>query len=109
MPPCLAAGARPGTGLPCQASDAAASPMTKTFRRLGTERSLSTLTRPAPSDSALSHDAGGPKHRLRVSALVRDNNTLCVNVLALAVQKSFGADPFDLLLCAHRELLGKRR
>src|ERR1700730_1372897 len=36
MPPCLPAGARPGTGLPCQASDAAASPMTKTFRRLGT-------------------------------------------------------------------------
>src|ERR1700731_5184201 len=38
-----------------------------------------------PLCSRRGRDAGSPKHRLRVSAFVRDNNTHCVNVLDHAV------------------------
>src|SRR5256886_16335667 len=58
MPPCFAAGAIPGSGLPSWIS-AAVSPMTKTSGCRGAVRSGRTCTRPARWAGAPSHFAAG--------------------------------------------------
>src|SRR5277367_3620011 len=58
-PPCLAAGAKPGTGFPRQLFATAVSPIAKILGQPGTDRSAATVTRPVLSESTPSHLAAG--------------------------------------------------